>query len=107
MGTKPKQLSEHEQRLGAILAGAAEATVYVIYRHRSRSGMQRVVDPMVVYHGTMLNLRGLAEAAGYRLHPTHDGVIVNGCGFDAGYDVADAMCRLVGLDVRGFHVRSL
>ena len=62
------------------------ATIYTIMVHRSTSGMKRIVKPMCIYRGELISLVPLcASLLGYRTE--RDGVVINGCGFNAGYEV--------------------
>jgi hypothetical protein len=65
-------------------------TVYCILRHVSRSGMQRVIDLIVIeerpsrpqiYHAGY----NAARACGYRYDRDRQGVVVNGTGMDMGF----------------------
>lgn len=73
----------------------AHPTLWGITRHVSRSGTQKVIDPFLIVNGDVRYLRGLADAAGHRIHHLHDGNIVNGYGMDALDDLWDSMARYV------------
>ena len=70
-------------------------TVYTVLRHRSKSGMQRVISALgtsvlVTTHGTaegwIVDYSGnVGHALGWRYHRDHGGVVVNGCGMDMGF----------------------
>jgi hypothetical protein len=64
------------------------ATVYTVLRHRSASGMYRVVDVYIIKQNTPLRLSwsvALATDAGY--DTKHEGVKAPGCGLDVGFQI--------------------
>ena len=63
-------------------------TVYTILRHRSASGMQRVIQ-LVVFEDNEPRYLGynVALALGDRYHREHEGVVVRGCGMDMGFEI--------------------
>jgi len=61
------------------------ATVYTILKHRSRSGMMRVIDVVVQRRGGPESISGYAaEALDWRLDKRGE-VRVEGCGMDMGW----------------------
>ena len=63
-------------------------TVYTILRHRSASGMHRVVDVYIFRRNTPLRLSwpvAIATDAGY--DTKHEGVKAPGCGLDVGFQI--------------------
>lgn len=69
-------------------------TVYTILRHRARSGMMRVVDVYAIDGGEPLRLSwSAAVATGYTYSRKHEGVAVQGCGMDVGFEVVYALGR--------------
>lgn len=67
-------------------------TVYSVLRHVSASGMSRRIDfYALVTEDRKPRLRFLsgyiARAVGLRRHPRKDGLVVGGCGMDAGFHV--------------------
>jgi len=79
------------------------STVYTILRSVSRSGMQRViglvalkVDPDTLGINEWFPGWSVSVLLGYPLASgMKDGVKVNGCGFDAGYDIAYNLGRVL------------
>lgn len=62
-------------------------TVYTLIRHVSASGMRRELSVFVVSEG---RIRDITNPAAFAVDATigkHCGIIVNGCGFDAGFDL--------------------
>jgi len=61
-------------------------TVYTILRHRARSGMFRVIAPVVIVNGDPLCPCWLvADAIGAKVHREHEGISMGGCGMDMGF----------------------
>ncbi len=63
-------------------------TVYTVLRHVSRSGMQRRIDAYVIkdniprwisYH--------VANVTGYKVHRDKQGITINSCGMDMGFNL--------------------
>lgn len=76
------------------------STVYTICRHVSRSGMQRtigVVALMTDGKNTGVDIRhpnySVSRVLGYPEDRQRNGVKVNGCGMDMGFDVAYNLAR--------------
>lgn len=64
------------------------ATVYTVLRHRSRSGMYRVIDAYVIVDNEPYRISySAAKATGYRYDRRHEGVGIGGCGFDVGFEL--------------------
>jgi hypothetical protein len=63
-------------------------TVYTLLRDVSRTGMRRTFSVYSVQDGQLVHLTySAAKACGYRLDK-RDRIVVDGCGFDAGYHIA-------------------
>jgi hypothetical protein len=61
-------------------------TIYTVLRHRSRSGMYRVIDAFVLKGGEPLRISWSgAKLAGFRYDRKHEGIGVGGCGMDIGF----------------------
>ena len=116
MSTKTETI-EAQNDLRAILE--RNHTVYAIVKHVSRSGMQRRIEFYVIEGGERYQLNPdvpeegsdvsiprprrishlVAKVRGSRL--TDDGVVVNGCGMDMGWDTIYSCRFTLGLgDVR-------
>lgn len=62
--------------------------VYTTLRHASKSGMYRVIDVFIIEDGQNERISfQVAKAAGFRYDRRHEGVGVNGCGMDAGFEI--------------------
>ena len=76
------------------------ATVTTMIRHVSRSGMRRAVAVLAV--GEDRRIRNVswavARVTGYRFDRDRDAVLVNGCGMDAGFEVAYNLARVLYRD---------
>lgn len=73
-----------------------DAVVYTVLKHCSSSGMQRVIQPLAVVDGKILDLTFLAARAGlHRRDDKRGGLVLRGCGMDMGfslvYDIAHAV----------------
>lgn len=68
---------------------SAGDTVYTVLRHVSRSGMKRVIGAFVMMDGKPY---GVSYSAGKAIRATldreRDGIVIGGCGFDAGFEIA-------------------
>lgn len=88
MSTTQKQI-EREKAIAELRKLLKPGTtVYTLLRHRSASGMYRVVDVYVIKQNTPLRLSwsvALATGAGY--DTKHEGVRAPGCGLDVGYQI--------------------
>lgn len=68
--------------------------IYTILRHVSKSGMMRVIDPLVILDGEPFSLAYLyARATGERVDD-RGGIRVGGCGMDMGYHLAYGLSRM-------------
>lgn len=70
------------------------STVYTLLAHVSRSGMQRQIRCFIVHDAVIVNItHHVARAIDRRLKlgRMHDTIVVGGCGFDAGFDVVQAL----------------
>lgn len=92
MSSKTKQADREEAiaELRAILRPGD--TVYTILRHRSRSGMSRVID---LYVQGPDGPRGIgwqaAKATGNRYDSNREGIKIGGCGMDMGFALVYAL----------------
>lgn len=79
-------------------------TVYTILRHRSTSGMRRVIDPILI---TSDGPRFWREKIAillkhYKTSDQHEGIVMDGCGMDMGFSlVYNLSSALYGHDNRG------
>lgn len=69
------------------------STVYTILRHRSRSGMQRTIGVLAVLPGEgSVDFRhpnyAVSVATGLPEDRRREGVKINGCDMDMGYEIA-------------------
>jgi hypothetical protein len=63
-------------------------TIYTVLRHRSASGMYRVIDAFVMRDNEPRRISyTVAKAIGFRYDERHEGVGVGGCGMDVGFEV--------------------
>lgn len=69
-------------------------TLYTILRHRSKSGMARVISVIVIRNGTPLDIsHHVARVCGFGFDRDRFGVRVSGCGMDMGFHVLDTLFR--------------
>lgn len=81
---KEKEREEAKEFLREYLKPGTE--VLCILRHRSRSGMQRVIDLAVVKDGGLKHLGWhAAKVLGWKYDTKRDGIVVGGCGMDMGF----------------------
>ena len=70
-------------------------TIYTILRHVSRSGMFRVISPVVIRRGG--DIRDFSMAAcrllDLKFNRRHEGVPLGGCGMDMGFELVYQMSR--------------
>jgi hypothetical protein len=73
------------------------ARLYTKVIHASASGMSRTVDVYIVTKDRRIQwIAGLvARATGMRLDEKRSGIIVGGCGFDAGHEVVYNLGRVM------------
>lgn len=84
--TKAQQADREEamERLRGLLKPGQE--VLCVLRHRSRSGMQRVIDLKTIVDGELQGIGwSAAIAMGDRFDPHREGIVVGGCGMDMGF----------------------
>lgn len=68
------------------------STIYTVLRHRSSSGMFRVIDLFVIKKGKPVCIAWhAARAMGYKLHGKKEGLSVSGCGMDMGYHLVNSL----------------
>ena len=72
------------------------STIYCILRHVSQSGMQRVIDLVVIDGDEPRYLRSIADDPRwtYKVHPKYDGFRVNGVGMDMGFSLVYDLGRI-------------
>jgi hypothetical protein len=77
--------------------------VYLVLRSVARSGMSRVIWPFVTVDGEPLGLGYCgAVALERRYDERKEGIVVQGCGMDMGFELVYAMsCKLYGYQDRG------
>src|SRR6266850_1558603 len=86
MTAKQREAQEYLDKLRAILKPGD--TVYTILRHRSRSGMQRVIGAVIKTDGELRDWSGyVAAAVERRWDNDRGGVVVGGCGMDMGFEL--------------------
>lgn len=70
-------------------------TVYTVLRHVSKSGMFRVISPVVIRRGG--DIRDFSRAAcnllDLKFNDRHEGVPLGGCGIDMGFELVYQMGR--------------
>ncbi|MCM8832172.1 MAG: hypothetical protein NC918_08280 [Candidatus Omnitrophica bacterium] len=71
--------------------------VYTVLKHVSTSGMRRVISVLVaIEKGEIVCIDWYLGKLGlYKLSKEKEGVIIDGCGFDAGYDVVYSISYLL------------
>lgn len=63
-------------------------TVYTKLLHCAKSGMMRIVDVIVIRDNEPLRYTwAAAKAAGFSYNTKHEGIRVDGCGMDVGFEV--------------------
>lgn len=86
MNQKQKEQEEARAELRKILNPGD--TVYTVLRHRSASGMSRVIDFFVFRKNEPLRLTwSIGKAADYSYNRKYEGLAVGGCGMDMGFSV--------------------
>lgn len=76
--------------------------VYCILRHRSASGMTRVIEFIAIKDNAPRRLSGyISDALGMPYNRKHDGVTVRGCGMDMGFHVVYNLGRALFPDGYG------
>jgi len=73
------------------------STVYTVLRSVARSGMSRVIDLYTFDDGRKVYLTGYVSKV-LGMTRTDDGIRVNGCGSDAGFDTVYALARTMFRD---------
>ena len=79
------------------------SVVYCVLRHCVRSGMMRVVDLFVKdEHGMRRISTFAARATGLRYNERHEGLQIDGCGTDVGFEAVYSLSyALYGTDAEG------
>ncbi len=68
------------------------ATVYTVLRHRSASGMMRVLDLYIFRRNEPVRLTwSVAKALGWTYDRKRDGLKVTGCGMDMGFHTVNVL----------------
>lgn len=69
------------------------STVYTILRSVSRSGMTRIITPLVIQNGEPVNLTWrVGKVLGWGIrHGFQDGIKCDGCGSDMGHDLVHSL----------------
>lgn len=82
-------------------------TVRTILRHRSASGMSRVIDVYIIRKNEPLRLTWkVGKAVGYSYDQKHEGLRVHGCGMDMGFDVVYNLGRALWPEGDGKYTRN-
>jgi len=75
--------------------------VLCVLRHRSRSGMMRVIDLFVIRKGGLRRISwSAAKALGWTYNRKHDGITADGCGMDMGFHLVYSLAQAVYGDTR-------
>lgn len=83
--------STREDALKFIKPGSM---IYTELRHVSASGMRRRISCFVVDKGEIRQIDWwVTRLTGYKSESRKDGLVVNGCGMDAGYELVYALGR--------------
>lgn len=90
MTTKERERNEARERLREWIKPGD--TLFCILRHRSASGMSRVIDVKGVERnggdlGILAYGYNIAQALGLRYDRDRDGIRVSGCGMDMGFHI--------------------
>ena len=81
-------------------------TVYTILRHVSRSGMSRVIQPVIIRDNETSDLTWLVcKLDMWPRHKRYDGLTVGGCGMDMGFHLVYELSRI--LFPAGFAVEGI
>lgn len=100
--TKEEQQESREFLLKHLKPGTK---VYTICRHVSRSGMMRIISPIIVMDGKPYDLSWHIDRLGLfqRKYP-NEGLTVGGCGMDMGFHVVYELSSVLfpgGFKVKG------
>lgn len=77
--------------------------VSTIVRHVSKSGMMRVIALKVFKDNRVYDISyNAAIATGHKLHPKYDGIKIEGCGMDMGFELVYQLGR--ALYPKGFEL---
>jgi hypothetical protein len=97
--SKSLSKAEKEQAKEYLLAWLKPGdTVHCVLRHVSRSGMRRVIDLLYIqpkradvqiYHAGF----NAARAAGYPYDRERQGLVIDGCGMDMGFEAVYQLSR--------------
>lgn len=85
------------KRLGELLP--VGTTVYTVLTHVARSGMMRVIRPIVMVNNKPVDLtwllRRIDGGRRYKTSKTHEGIVMGGAGMDMGFALVYDIARLV------------
>jgi hypothetical protein len=83
-----------------------KATIYTSLEHVSRSGMQRSIKLYVVVDGRLYHISYcVAVVLGRSRKHNRDGVTIDGCGMDMGFDLVYSLGRALYKDGYAFDHR--
>jgi len=91
-----KPTTEEKQEAMEFLKQALKPgdTVYTILRHVSRSGMMRRISPVIIKHNEPLDIDyQVAKLGIWKRRYPNDGLIIEGCGMDMGFDLVYELSR--------------
>jgi len=72
------------------------STIYTILRHRSASGMTRVIGLVVFKDGQDIHPNySASKALGWALDKNREGIRVSGCGMDMGHHLVYSLSQLL------------
>lgn len=92
MNAKQQEREDAVRELREILKPGD--TVFVSLKHVSRSGMSRVIMPLVIRDNEPRYLGWtVAKATGRTYNRNHEGVNVGGCGMDMGFELVYTLSR--------------
>lgn len=96
--SKQEVLDAKDRLLESVKAGD---TVFCILRHRSRSGMSRVIQLVVFKDDGKYGIQprwlgyNAAIAMGWRYDEKNEGVRIGGCGMDMGFHAVYSLSRVL------------
>ena len=99
--SKPTKKTEQREALERLRQWIKPGdTLYTILRHRSASGMNRVIQVIKIENGEPVWLGyNVAKALGRRYDERHEGVVCQGGGMDMGFDLVYSLsCALFCAD---------
>lgn len=82
-------------------------TVYCLTRHKSKSGMSRVIDLFVVKDNRIIRIGySVAEFLDWKYSDEHGGIRVSGCGMDMGFNTVYCLSSKLFADAEGVEPRA-